>query len=52
MHRDDRREDPSLVEQFRELVRSGGWTGLESGSTGIEIYRRDGTGQVPQANAK
>jgi hypothetical protein len=49
---DDSRADPELVDRFHELVQSGGWTTLESGSSGIEIYRRDGAAQLGQANAK
>ncbi len=49
---DDTRADPELVDQFRGMVEAGGWTRLESGSKDVEIYRRDGAAQVPQANAK
>jgi hypothetical protein len=49
---DDNRADPNLVARFRNMVQAGGWTRLESGSSDIEIYRRDGAAQVPQANAK
>ena len=49
---DDTRADPELVDRFRGMVDAGGWTRLESGSKDIEIYRRDGAAQVPQANAK
>lgn len=49
---DDSRADPALVDRFRALVESGGWTRLGSGAPGIEIYRRDGAAQAGQANAK
>jgi dolichyl-phosphate-mannose-protein mannosyltransferase len=49
---DDTRADPKLVARFRDMVQAGGWTLIESGSSGIEIYRRDSAAQVPQANAK
>jgi len=47
MPSDDNRADPELVDQFRDLIQAGGWTRLESGSSDIEIYRRDGPAQVP-----
>ena len=43
---------PRAGGRFRDMVQAGGWTRLESGSADIEIYRRDGAAQVPQANAK
>jgi hypothetical protein len=49
---DDNRAEPELVDGIRAMVQAGGWTRLESGSSDIEIYRRDGAAQVPQANAK
>ena len=44
-------QDGVYESALREL-RAGGWTRLESGSSGIEIYRRDRGAQLLQANAK